>query len=160
MRWNGPWLTYRLPKPTHTGKKFIQLDPIEFLDKIAAFIPPPRRHRHHYHGVFAPNAPLRPVVATAAIQTPKILVPPELQHTANEVTKVSLNWAKLIARIYEVNPLLCTLRQGDEDHNHCYRSNPKYGAFLRALVGQQKRPILILPLIFLIEICQLVVRNI
>ena len=58
--------------------------------------------------MFAPNAPLRPVIANAAIQSPKILVPPELQHTANVVTKVSLNWAKLIARIYKVNPLLCT----------------------------------------------------
>jgi hypothetical protein len=107
LRWNGPWLTYRLPKPTHTGKTSIQLDPLEFIDRIAAFIPPPRRHRHHYHGIFAPNAPLRSVIAAAAIQTPKMLVPPELQQTANEVIKVSFNWAKLIARIYEVNPLLC-----------------------------------------------------
>jgi len=108
LRWNGPWLTYRLPKATHTGKTFIQLDPLEFIDKIAAFIPSPRRHRHHYHGVFAPNAPLRPIVATAAMKTPKILVPPGLQQTANEVAKVTLTWAKLIARIYEVNPLLCS----------------------------------------------------
>jgi hypothetical protein len=108
LRWNGPWLTYRLPKITHTGKTFIQLDPLEFIDKIAAFIPSPRRHRHHYHGVFAPNAPLRQRVAASAIQTPKVLVRPELQQTANEVTKASLTWAKLIARVYEVNPLLCT----------------------------------------------------
>jgi hypothetical protein len=108
LRWNGPWLTYRLPKPTHTSKTFIQLDPLEFIDKIAAFVPPPRRHRHHYHGVFAPNAPLRPIIATTAIRTPKTLEPPELQQMANEVTKVSLTWAKLIARVYEVNPLLCT----------------------------------------------------
>jgi len=108
LRWNGPWLTYRLPKPTHTGKKSIQLDPIEFLDKIAAFIPPPRRHRHHYHGVFAPNAPIRPLIVKTAVQTAQFLGASELQHTANEVTKVSLNWAKLIGRIYEINPLLCT----------------------------------------------------
>ena len=42
LRWNGPWLIYRLPKPCHTGKTFIQLDPLEFLDKIAALVPPPR----------------------------------------------------------------------------------------------------------------------
>jgi len=97
-----------LPKPTHTGQTSIQIDPLEFIDKIAALIPPPHRHRHHYHGVFAPNAPLRRLVVASAIQTPKNLVPPELQQTANEVTKVSFTWAKLIARIYEVNPLLCT----------------------------------------------------
>ena len=62
--------------------------------------PFPRRHRHHYHGVFAPNAPLRPMIETAANQTPKILVPPEVQQTANDVTKVSLTWSKLIARTF------------------------------------------------------------
>jgi len=75
---------------------------------LAAFIPPARRHRHHYHGVFAPSAPQRRLLVASARQTPKNLVPPELQQTVNEVTKVSFSWAKLIARIYEVNPLLCT----------------------------------------------------
>ena len=107
LRWNGPWLSYRLPKQSHTGKTFIQMDPLEFIDRIAAFIPPPRRHRHHYHGVFAPNAPMRKKIAKAAIQTPKNLVPPQLQETVTEINKVTLNWAKLIARIYEVNPFLC-----------------------------------------------------
>lgn len=50
LRWNGQLLNYRLPKPCHTGTIFITLDPIEFIDKIAALIPPARRHRHHYHG--------------------------------------------------------------------------------------------------------------
>jgi hypothetical protein len=31
-----------------------------------------------------------------------------MQETAVKVKKVSLNWAKLIARIYEANPLVCT----------------------------------------------------
>ena len=108
LRWNGPWLSYRLPKPCHTGKTSIHLEPIEFLDKIAALIPPPRRHRHHYHGAFAPNSPLRRSISTAAIQTPAKIVPPALQEAAQKTTKVSFTWAKLIARIYEIDPLLCT----------------------------------------------------
>nr|WP_291914466.1 transposase [Accumulibacter sp.] len=28
-------------------------------DRTVALIPPPRRHRHRYYGVLAPNAPLR-----------------------------------------------------------------------------------------------------
>ncbi len=39
LRRNGPWLVYRLPKPTHTGKTFIQLEPLEFIERISAFIP-------------------------------------------------------------------------------------------------------------------------
>jgi Putative transposase/Transposase zinc-binding domain len=108
LRWNGPWLVYRLPKPCHTGKRFIQLDPIEFIDKIAALIPPARRHRHHYHGAFAPNAPLRLLITEAAIQMPPKLISAPLQESVQKTSKVSFTWARLIARIYETNPLLCS----------------------------------------------------
>ena len=36
--------------------------PLEFMDRLAALIPPPRRHRHRCYGVLAPNSPLRPAV--------------------------------------------------------------------------------------------------
>jgi hypothetical protein len=104
LRWNGPFLSYRLPKPSHTGKRFIQLDPLEFIEKISRFIPYPRRHRRHYHGVFAPSSPLRKKCVKSAR---KKASSPNTEETADRVEKVSLNWAKLIARIYEVNPLIC-----------------------------------------------------
>ena len=106
LRWNGPWLTYRLPKPSRTGQTSIQLEPIEFIERIAAFIPYPRRHRRHYHGVFAPSSPLRRKVAANAQKT-FVTVSPMVQETVDKVEKISFNWAKLIARIYEVNPLIC-----------------------------------------------------
>jgi hypothetical protein len=34
------------------------LTPLELIERLAALIPPPRRHRHRYCGVLAPNAPL------------------------------------------------------------------------------------------------------
>jgi hypothetical protein len=40
---------------------------LEFLDRLAKIHPPPRIDRHRYQGVFAPNAPLRPLV-TARVQ--------------------------------------------------------------------------------------------
>ena len=123
LRWNGPWLIYRLPKITHTGKNFIQLEPLEFLDKIAAFIPPPRRHRHHYHGIFAPASPLRQQLTASAQQTPKNLTSPLTQKMANKTSKVSLTWAKLIARIYEVNPLICPC--GKEMKIIAFVTNPR-----------------------------------
>jgi hypothetical protein len=107
LRKNGPWLIYRLPKPTHTGKTFIQLEPLEFIKRISVFIPKPRRHRHHYHGAFASNSPLRKKIAASAQKSSKSGVPPTLQKGARKIEKISFNWAKLIARIYEVNPLIC-----------------------------------------------------
>lgn len=107
LRKNGLWLTYRFPKPTHTGQTSTNIEPLDFLEKISKFIPYPRRHRRRYHGVFAPNSPLRQKVAANAKKRPLSSIPPHQQEAATKTEKVSLNWAKLIARIYEVNPLIC-----------------------------------------------------
>ncbi|MES9900669.1 MAG: transposase [Sedimenticola sp.] len=57
LRWleEDERLIYRLPKPRHDGQTLLRLTPEEFLNRIAILIPPPRRHRHCYHGVLAPN---------------------------------------------------------------------------------------------------------
>jgi hypothetical protein len=106
LRLTGRSIVYRFPKPSRTGQTTIQLEPLEFLERIATFIPYPRRHRRHYHGVFAPNSPLRKKVAVQAQQFTK----PDMKEIAEkaEKVKVSSNWAGLIARIYEVDPLKCT----------------------------------------------------
>lgn len=109
LRWNGKWLIYRLSKPTHKGKTFIQLDPLDFLDRIFTLIPPPKRHRRHYHGVFAPNAPLRKKVINYANRRLDGPPPPAVQLLAKKTRRASLDWAELIARIYEVTPLICTV---------------------------------------------------
>ena len=46
------------------------LTPLELLQRIARLIPPPRIHRHRYHGVLAPNARLRARVT--AIGRPEV----------------------------------------------------------------------------------------
>jgi len=55
-------ILYLLPGPNPAGLAALRLSALEFLDRVAKILPPPRIHRHRYHGVFAPNAPLRPLV--------------------------------------------------------------------------------------------------
>jgi hypothetical protein len=58
--WVGPG---RGRKSTRPGVSVVvELSPCEFLDRLAALVPPPRKHRHRYHGVFAPNHKLRSAV--------------------------------------------------------------------------------------------------
>ncbi len=95
------------------------LSPLEFLDRLALLIPPPRRHRHrHRHfGVLAPNSPWRQVVtarAGVAIET-EAPAPPLGPATAPAEKAPTTHparylWAMLLARIYEIFPLTC---------NHC-----------------------------------------
>jgi len=110
-------LRYQLPQPGPRGETVLLLTPLEFLDRIAQLIPPPRRHRHRYFGVLAPNSPWRQEVtarAGVAIETDGPVSPPgpstvpaEEAPTAHPARYL---WAMLLARIYEIFPLTC---------NHC-----------------------------------------
>ena len=61
---NAHQIVYHLPRPRRDGCTALSLTPLELIDHLAALIPPPRLHRHRYHGVLAPSSPLR-AAATA-----------------------------------------------------------------------------------------------
>jgi hypothetical protein len=110
-------LRYRLPQPGPRGETLLLLTPLEFLDRIAQLIPPPRRHRHRYFGVLAPNSPWRQMVTARAgvpIETERPAPPPGPATASAEDSPTAhparYLWAMLLARIYEIFPLTC---------NHC-----------------------------------------
>ena len=60
----GAQVRYRLPWAALVGHRLrlqgvieLRLSTIGFLDRVAALIPPPRKHRHRCFGVLAPNSP-------------------------------------------------------------------------------------------------------
>ncbi len=59
-------MVYESIKPGPGGSISLMLTPLELIGRLAALIPPPRRHRHRYYGVLAPNAPLRGQVTALA----------------------------------------------------------------------------------------------
>ena len=83
----------------------------------AALVPPPRTHRHRYFGVLAPNSPLRAAVpaamaeAVSGVASPGNAVAPAPE-LAPPKRAAHYLWAVLIARIYEVFPLLCPICGG------------------------------------------------
>jgi len=50
---------YQLKTPWKNGTTHVEFEPVEFIAKLAALVPPPRAHLTRFHGVFAPNAKLR-----------------------------------------------------------------------------------------------------
>ena len=92
------------------------LSPIQLLERFARLIPPPRIHRHRYHGVLAPNAKLRAAVThigrpdaeTPGAQLPTPSPQPSIDAEPSRPTNPArIRWAVLLARIYDVLPLLC-----------------------------------------------------
>jgi hypothetical protein len=114
-------LLYRLPAPTPDGRSVLLLSPIELLQRLARLVPPPRIHRHRYHGVLAPNAGLRPQVvalrgsgsgetsplAEDEAEPPEATPPSPAEPSPSSRRSARIRWAQLLARIYEVLPLLC-----------------------------------------------------
>ncbi len=124
---NPEILVYQLPKPLPDGRTALYLTPLELLERLAALIPPPRIHRHRYHGVLAPNAPGREQVTAKASEEPAHQVPStKASPRENGSQRVEARssgqanpsstarprsafagylWAMLLARIYAVSPL-------------------------------------------------------
>jgi hypothetical protein len=128
--WVGPNRSRKSTRPGASG--VVELTPFEFLDRLADLVPPPRRHRHRYHGVFAPNHPLRPAVTALAIGNigkrqeaganghardghgtggccdSSHATPKPRSHDTSRIA-----WAKLLARVGEEFPLECPNSGGD-----------------------------------------------
>jgi len=139
--WVGPGRGRKSTRPGANG--VIELSPFEFLDRLADLVPPPRKHRHRYHGVFAPNHKLRKAVTALAIgnvgkQRDATISHPlplgegggegasgegasgegasakDEQHQKPRSHDTSrIAWAKLLARLGEEFPLECPACGGD-----------------------------------------------
>jgi hypothetical protein len=106
-------VVYRPPKPQRDGTTALTLTPLELIDQLAALIPLPRRHRHRYHGVLAPNAPLRAAaiaygreVADAIGALTEVGSPPPTPASKTRSPARYL-WVMLLARLFESLPLVC-----------------------------------------------------
>jgi len=157
-------ILYILPAPDLAGRTALRLSALEFLDRLATILPPPRIHRHRYHGVFAPNAPLRPLVTERAREdnalaadapAPPLPLPtkptapapqPEAAKARTPDTAPSRpsRWAALLARIYEVFPLICPTCQTPLTFI-AFLTDPQPISQILAHIGEPTSPPLIHP---------------
>ncbi|PSQ91035.1 MAG: hypothetical protein BRD57_05445, partial [Proteobacteria bacterium SW_6_67_9] len=109
----------RLPRPRPDVCGELTLSPPELIERVAALVPPPRRHRLRYYGVLVPNAWLRPAVTAMAPEQAaegsalgrgdnRQAFPTAADEGAPQqvgASKARCLWALLLARIYEAFPL-------------------------------------------------------
>jgi hypothetical protein len=63
----GGQLLYHFRRPWNDGSTALLLDPLEWLERLAALVPPPRRPLLAYHGVLAPRAQWRSAIVVRPI---------------------------------------------------------------------------------------------
>jgi hypothetical protein len=111
---NEDRILYRLPKPQRDGRTQLTLTPLELIDHLAALIPPPRLHRHRYHGVLAPNSRLRGAATADGRDADLSGEQPPPQRASHPSasppgrrTSAHYLWAMLLARLFVALSLVC-----------------------------------------------------
>ena len=81
---------------------------MEFLRRWGLLIPPPRKNLMRYYGALAPNSPLRAMLVDKASRgTAKARLRKKVEGAKEAVSKSVSSWAACVARVFEVDPLVC-----------------------------------------------------
>ena len=114
-------IQYELKNPFSDGTTHILFSPLDFLSKLAALVPRPRRNLVRYHGVFAPNAKIRKLIVP---KNNKRLVKKvenkgdDKKHKVDEEAAsrdelvAPLTWAQRLMRVFNIDITLCPLCGG------------------------------------------------
>ena len=107
---------YRLAKPYYTGQTEVVLEPVAFLRRLAALVPPRGQHQVRYYGALAPQSRHR--VQLAGLGLPirdAARTDPPVDATGTEKPPRSAyrqSWAQLLARVFKLQVLICPRCQG------------------------------------------------
>jgi ribosomal protein S27E len=100
----------RLKSAYRDGTTHVVLEPLDFLARLAALVPPPRMHLTRYHGVFAPRHALRAAITPAGrgrgARPAEGAERPVSRH-------VAMSWAQRLKRVFAI------------DIEHCRRCGGK-----------------------------------
>jgi hypothetical protein len=81
---------------------------VALVKRLVALLPPPNRHLTSFHGVYAPNARLRPVVITKPVASPPPSPPPtRVPQSAPSRERSHIDWATLRRRTFGTDVLQC-----------------------------------------------------
>ena len=103
---------YRMKRPLPDGRCELLLAPTELLRRLAALVPPPRRHLVRFHGVFGPNSSWRAAVvprpeASLPLEVPESRSPAGWRPERQGEGATRLPWAELFKRVWRTDVLRC-----------------------------------------------------
>lgn len=100
---------YALKAPWRNGPTHVEFEPMDFISKLAALVPPPRAHLTRFHGIFAPNANLRAQL-TPAHRGKGCNAASEATHpndrTPDEKRR-AMTWAQRLKRVFGIDVETC-----------------------------------------------------
>ena len=114
----GSGTTTYLPQTGHDGDKAETLEALDFVARLLAHVPDPRRHLVHYYGAYS-NVLRGKLKAQGQAQQSEPHASGPGAHSAPppacaspSLAALHPGWAQLIRRVYEIDPLVCPRCQG------------------------------------------------
>lgn len=98
----------QLKRPYSDGTTHLLFDPLDFIARLVALVPPPRMHQLRFHGVYAPHHKLRKaavpnVVAHAVVAA----TPPPIPSQQRRSISRRKSWARLLHSTFGIDALRC-----------------------------------------------------
>jgi hypothetical protein len=94
-------IEYQLKRTWKGGVTSLMFEPLSFIARLVALVPPPGFHLRRFYGVFAPNHPMRSRVVPA---------PPDPKRAKRPVAPrrpKNMAWADLLKRVFYADVLKC-----------------------------------------------------
>ena len=99
-------LALETPPDPRTGATLMVLDPLEWIHRISAHIPDPRRHCQRLYGAYSNRG--RIVSSRAQGHAHQAAQTPEDRDNSEFSREARSTWARLIRKIFEADPLVCS----------------------------------------------------
>ncbi len=113
-------VAWRRSVPGGRGETHRIMEPMEFMARLAALVPPPRRPLLRYHGVFAPHSPWRAVVVPS-----QSVVPRACEATAAAAAEATSTTREGNAAAGANDDMWLAERGAVDDKRACERSTPR-----------------------------------
>jgi hypothetical protein len=99
---------YELKTPWKNGTTHVEFEPVEFIAKLAALVPPPRAHLTRFHGIFAPNANLRgQLTAAHRGKGGAATSGPSPDDRTPDEKRRAMSWAQRLKRVFGMDVTAC-----------------------------------------------------
>jgi hypothetical protein len=97
---------YTLKTPYRDGTTHIVMEPLDFMARLAALVPPQRMHLTRYHGVFAPHSKLRAAITPARRGKGEKNAEQGADKPATP-RHVAMSWAQRLKRVFGIDIEAC-----------------------------------------------------
>jgi hypothetical protein len=125
----------QLKSPYKDGTTHIVMEPLEFMERLAALVPRPRLHLIRFHGVLAPNAKLRRQIVPAP---PQRAAETSSEGAHAQGAPARMSWARLLKRVFDTRPRPAALPSATSRRSSLSSTDASSGAGFNYLSVQRR----------------------